>query len=1117
MHLSSSAPSPDRGLVFGRRPIQAKYLAPWLLIVLLGLSGCSKQAKVSRYLARADRDFQAERYDKAEIEYLSVLKSVGQNPVAIRQLGFVYYAEGRLPQALGYLQKAAELEPANLDVRVKLGLLYLSTHQPQQAREAALQVLQKQPQNEEALLLLARVATTNQVREITQRIEQLPAAARNRASSHLVLGILAVLQQDLTRAEVEFKAAVAADAKSSEALMALGSLYLARTNLAQAEPTLKRAVELAPLRSPLRLRYAEMKVVSGAAEEGKRLLEETTRKAPDYVPAWVVLAQLASANAKTEECVGLVTTILARDPMNYEALMLRGNLSLEKGDTTNAISHYERLAKIYDRDPQVQYRLAVAHLVNKEPVKAGAKLNRALLINSNYVDAILLQAELNLRQGNSGPAVISLTKLLKQSSQIPRAYTLLANAYLAQNHPEDAAAVYRQMMKAFPKEPQVPLLLGMLLERQGRTADARQAFEKALELSPEYLPAFEQMVNLDVTEKQFARAAERVKQQMAKAPKAAEPWMLNAGIEVAQATELVNLAKAKQGGSAAPALRFADVPAAMPHVERAEQDLLKALELDPTQRAPTLLLAQLYVASNQQQLALDRLNGLLAKTNDLAALMQIGVIHEALKEFPAARDAYEKLLALNPNYTPALNNLAYLYSEPLHQPDKAYTLAEKARQLLPNEPAVADTFGWALYQRGDYGRALALIQEGAAKLAADPEVQFHLGMAHYMLGEEDPARVAFQAAVQGNKDFPGKAEAGRRLAILSFDVKTANPAQSAELRKRLSESPNDPVAAGRLAALLERDGVFDQAAGIYETALKTNPRNVSGMARLADLYANHLNDPRKAIELAKEAHRLAPEDARTSHLLGRLVYQTGDHKWAASLLEETARKLPKDPVVLYDLAWAYYSLGRVTEAKAAMQTPALAPTFTGASEAKRFLAMVAASDNATPPEQTIADLEKTLVAEPAYVPALFLSALINEQHGKFKEAAPLYDRILARYPLFAPATRNLALLYAEHLGDDAKAYPLAVKARESFPADARLARALGILAYRQGDYSRSAQLLSESARKAESDGEALGYLGMAQYRLKQTAQSKQSLQRALALNIPANLATEARKALTDLK
>jgi len=40
---------------------------------------------------------------------------------------------------------------------------------------------------------------------------------------------------------------------------------------------------------------------------------------------------------------------------------------------------------------------------------------------------------------------------------------------------------------------------------------------------------------------------------------------------------------------------------------------------------------------------------------------------------------------------------------------------------------------------------------------------------------------------------------------------------------------------------------------------------------------------------------------------------------------------------------------------------------------------------------------------------------------------------------------------------------------------------------------------------------------MAQYRLKQTAQSKQSLQRALALNIPANLATEARKALTDLK
>jgi tetratricopeptide (TPR) repeat protein len=1086
-----------------------------LALVVAGGVGCTKQAKANRTLGRADKDFQAEHYDKAEIEYLTVLRAVPLHPAAIRQLGLLYYTEGRLPRAFGFLQKAVELDPSNLDARLKLGLINLSLHRSKEAREAAEQVLQKQPLNEEALLLLARTSTTNQVAAVMQRIEKLPASAQGTANCHLALGTLAVIQQDFARAETEFKAAVAADAKSGEALMALGSLYLARNDQAQAEAILKKGAELAPLRSALRLRYAEFRIRAGAEQEGKSLIEEIIKKAPDYVPAQVLLAQIAFAQGKTDECDSLLKKLIPRDPGNYDALLLRGNLSLAKGDSTNAVGYFEQLSKTFERDPQVQYRLAVAQLLNKEPIKANASLNRALLLNSNHVDAALIQAELNIRQGSPNPAIISLTQLLKRQPQIPRAYMLLADAHIVQNRPDDAIAVLRQLTQVLPKEPQAPLILGILLARQGRASDARQAFEKALEITPDSVMVIEQIVDLDLVEKQYLRAAERVKRQIAKSPKDAEPWLLDAKIEVAQANEAVNIEKAKT--NAPPALRFANVPAAMPHVDQAEKALLKAIELDPASRAPYLILGQLYVASNKHQQALDRLNNLAAKTNEVTALMQIGLIHEAMTNYPAACEAYEKVIAVNPNFTPALNNLAYLYSEPLKQPDKAYAMADKARKLLPNDPSVADTLGWILFQRGDYGRALAMIQEAALKLAADPEVQIHLGMAHYMLAEEDPARVALQIAVQASKDFPGKEEGRRRLAMLAIDVKTADAGQVADLRKRLGESPNDPVAAGRLAAILERNGSFDQAVGIYESVLKINPKNASVLSRLAGLYANQLNKPAKALELAKEAHNLAPEDARMSHLLGRLVFQTGDHKWAASLLEESARKLPNEPAILYDLAWAFYSLGRVAEAETAMQRPALAASFASAVEAKRFLAMTAASRNPAQPGQAASDLQKTLAAEPDYVPALYLAATVNEQQSKYKEAAALCDRILTRYPLFAPATRNLALLYAEHLGEDAKAYALAAKARESFPGDARLARALGILAYRQGDFSRSSQLLAESARKADSDAEALYYLGMAQYRLKQTVQSKQTLQKALALSMPANLATEARKALAELK
>lgn len=1086
-----------------------------LALVVAAGAGCTRQARISRHLARADRDFQAQRYDQAEIEYLSVLRAAPQNPAVNRQLGFLFYTEGRLPEALFFLKKAAGLDPANIDVWLKTGLACLSLQDPKAARDAAAHVLQRQPQNEDALLLLAQAATTNQVREISQRMEQLPAAARNSARCHLVLGTLAALQRDLARAEAEFKAAVAADPKSSEACLALASLYLARNDRALAEPALKKAAELAPFRSAHRLRYADFKLGTGAGQEGKRVLEEITRNAPDYIPAWVRLAHLAYAQVKTEECAGLINKVLARDPMNFEALVLRGNLSLARGDTTNAVSQFERLATLYDHNPQAQFQLARAHLLNKEPLKAKATLDRALLLNSNYVDAILLQAEINVRQGISGPAIRSLTQLLKQHPQVPRAYTLLANAYLGQNHPDDALNVYGQMTHAFPKEPQPALFLGILLARQGRTNDARQTFEKALELAPGFLPALEGIVDLDLAEKQYPRATARIQQQIDRDTHAAEPWLLMAKTHLAQAVALAAQELQRRPAPAPASLRIADVPAAQLEVDQAEKALLKALDLNPNLRNAYLLLAQIYVAANKHQQALDRLNNLAAKTNDITALMQIGFIQAELKDFSAARDAYEKALAVNPNFVPVLNYLAYLYSEPLHDPNKAYALAEKARQLQPNDPAVADTLGWVLFQRGEYGRALAVLEEGAAKLGTDPEAQFHLGMAHYMMAEEDPARVALQAAVQASKDFPGKEEGRRRLAMLALDVKTAKAGEVAELRQRLSESPSDPIAARRLAAILERDGAFDQAARLYEAALKTNPRNAPAMSRLAELYANHLNDPRKALEVAKEAHNLAPEDARLSYLLGRLVYQTGDHKWAASLLEDCAHKLPKEPAVLYDLAWAYYSLGRVTEAEAAMQTPALAATFTNAAEAKRFLAMAAASRNPTPTD--LASAEQALAADPAYVPALSLSALADEQQGKYKEAAGLYDRILARYPLFAPATRNLALLYAEHLGDDRKAFTLASKARESFPADVRLARALGILAYRQGDYSRSAQLLSESTRQAGTDAEGLYYLGMAQYRLKQRDQSKGTLQRALALNVQPALAEEAKRVLNELK
>src|SRR4029077_5623189 len=152
--------------------------------------------------------------------------------------------------------------------------------------------------------------------------------------------------------------------------------------------------------------------------------------------------------------------------------------------------------------------------------------------------------------------------------------------------------------------------------------------------------------------------------------------------------------------------------------------------------------------------------------NNTPTLMTLALVYERMKDFPKAHDAYEKLLSTQPNFVPALNNLAYLYTERLNDVDKAYDLARKARELQGQDASIGDTFGWVLYKRGDYQQALPILQESAEKAPDTPEIQFHVGMTAYMMGQTDLARVALKKAAAAAKDFPGKDESKRRLALL---------------------------------------------------------------------------------------------------------------------------------------------------------------------------------------------------------------------------------------------------------------------------------------------------------------------------------------------------------------
>jgi tetratricopeptide (TPR) repeat protein len=716
---------------------------PLVLILLLGTgtgdSGLSNESRANRALFRGDRAFAAQDYCEAEIEYRDVVTISSQNAAAIRQLGFIYSEQGRVAKAYEYLQRAALLEPENDAVLLKLGATFLAVGGYGDARNAALRILVRQPDDDQALLLLIdAVSAPAEIEEARERIEALRQTHRDRAGYHLALGMLDLRQRDPSNAERELSEALRFDPESGAAKFVLGNIYWMRHELKEADRFLGAAAKLAPLRSPWRLRYADFQRQTGGFEAARKSLEEITTKAPDYLPAWIDLMNLVCRKGQNHDCADIIERILVQDPVNYQALLARADLKVTEGKVLEALIEFDRLRTLYYRVPDVHYRMALAELASHNVDAAVRSLTQAINLAPDFDEAILLRDDINIARGELAPAITSLTQVVERRPQRVNAHLMLAGAYLIEKHTDQAVAVYRQMVKLFPKDPQPSFLIGILFARQDRADDARMAFEEALRIAPAYLPALQQLVGLDLAAHRNSAAMTRVHGEIERHPENSGLWCLEAEINMSQQ-----------------------------NFPGAEASLRKALDLDGNLEAAHLLLAENYIAQHKYQEALDDLMPFAAKNNNLAALMQIGLIQTQLRQFGAARDSYERLLAINPNFGPALNNLANIYSDQLSQLDKAYELAERARKALPDDPHAADTLGWIYFKKGLYHSALSVLEQSAAKLPAEPEPQFHLGMALSMIGNKDDARRALQRAAEASKDFPDKEEARRRLKELA--------------------------------------------------------------------------------------------------------------------------------------------------------------------------------------------------------------------------------------------------------------------------------------------------------------------------------------------------------------
>lgn len=121
-------------------------------------------------------------------------------------------------------------------------------------------------------------------------------------------------------------------------------------------------------------------------------------------------------------------------------------------------------------------------------------------------------------------------------------------------------------------------------------------------------------------------------------------------------------------------------------------------------------------------------------------------------EFDGSVALFEKIIALSPNHAQSLNYLGYMLAEKKIRLDYATDLIKHALEIAPDNGAYIDSYGWVLYQKGDYQNALKELLRACSGSIDDPTILEHVGDVYKAIGDTANARLYWEKALKGDSN-----------------------------------------------------------------------------------------------------------------------------------------------------------------------------------------------------------------------------------------------------------------------------------------------------------------------------------------------------------------------------
>lgn len=481
--------------------------------------------------------------------------------------------------------------------------------------------------------------------------------------------------------------ALAEGAPDDAAAVQAAEEAISKGDAAGARLALKRAIDSAPDKPALRLALGRVLMQQGDFAGAEVEFDRATKSGAPYADVLPLLARTWLDSGDQDKVLSDARLPDSAPPRARAAVLaILGQAYLAIGSVEEADRVIDA-ATILDKDlGETRLARALRALVQGRLAEAETGADAVLAADPVSFHATLLKAELSQKRGDLKAALGQFDRVLALRPRSIVAHLDRDRVLISMGRDEDARGDIDALLKASPALPGALLLRAQLLAKQGRASEAWSALEQAMPAlhTEEPVLILAGALNLMLDNLEQARlSAETV---LAKNPASIPAGRILAEIQL------------RQG---APAL-------ALPLLERAAADqpqepliasqLMRAYAaLDRTRDAGEIFARQIRAGKGVETIA--ALTQWLArnprdwKTRQILAeqMMLGGNAKEAIRH-------YQVILDQIPDNVVALNNLAFLYGP--DQP-KSLDLARRAMLLQPNNPAVADTFGWLLVRSGN--------------------------------------------------------------------------------------------------------------------------------------------------------------------------------------------------------------------------------------------------------------------------------------------------------------------------------------------------------------------------------------------------------------------------------